>query len=64
MGSERYCVVNWLNPRVKGVAGFNGARARTFFVARLFAASQVAAAAFVWIWRFVNPGQFGVDLFD
>src|SRR5262249_19049159 len=30
----------------------------------LFTASNIAAAAFVWIWRFTHPSGFGADCFD
>ena len=30
----------------------------------LITASKIATATFVWIWRLVNPCEFGVDLFD
>jgi len=33
-------------------------------VSSFFTASKIATAAFVWIWRFIHPCEFGADFID
>src|SRR5262249_30824220 len=39
-------------------------RACAWLVSSFLAASKVATAALVWIWRFCDPCEFGADLVD
>ena len=47
-------------PELRG----NSSGASAWLVSSLFTASNVAAPAFVRIWRLSNPGEFGTDPFD
>src|SRR5262245_39567435 len=42
----------------------DSAGARAWLVSSFFTTSKVATVAFVWIWRFCDPREFGANLID